>query len=74
MVQATVSYGGKSVRIACARPHDDVDYPSISETTYEAVRNRLGVPEKEKPHSPDTDIAVVSRRGDVVAFIDGKMI
>ena len=74
MVQATVSYGGKSVKIACARPHDNIDYPSISEATCEAVRHRLGVPDGEKPLSLDGDIAVVSRRGEVVAYIDGKMV
>lgn len=72
IVQATVSYGGRFVKIACARPHDGIDLPSISEVTYEAVRRRLGVPEGEMPHSLDFDVAVVSRRGEAVAYIDEK--
>ena len=74
MVQVTMSYGEKSVKIACARPHDNIDYPSISEATREAVRHRLGVPDGKEPISLDGDIAVVSRRGEIVAFIDGKMV
>lgn len=73
ILQARISYGGRSAKIACAKPNEKCDEPSVTEAAYNAVLRRLGVPNGERPTSAETfPIAVLDRAGWTVAIIEPK--
>lgn len=75
ILQARISYGGKSAKIACAKPNERCDEPSVTEAAYNAVLRRLGVPNGETPTSAETfPVAVLDRAGRTVATIEPIML
>ena len=61
---------GKTVKIACAKPNERCELPSISETAFVAVCKKLKIADGEMPHVYDRDaLAVVGRNGQVVVEI-----
>ena len=70
VLQARIAYGAKSAKVACAKPSDSCDEPSISLTAYNALLRRLGVPEGETPRSMEAfPVVVLGRSGQTVAAI-----
>ena len=70
VLQARIAYGGKYAKVACAKPSDSCDEPSISLTAYNALLRRLGVPEGETLRSMEAfPVVVLGRSGQTVAAI-----
>ena len=70
LLQATLRYGDKTMRVAVAKPNESCDEPSIGESAYEALRKRLCVPDGAAIVTDERfPVCVVSRHGTIVAVI-----
>lgn len=61
---------GKSAKVACAKPSEKCELPSISETAYFAVCKKLKIPNGETPLVQDCNpLAVIGRNGQSILEI-----
>ena len=70
LLQATFACGGRTVRVAVAKPLDEIDEPWITETTRDALERRLGATKDEPMRSMEAfPVLVIGRSGKVVTEI-----